>query len=386
MFLYKSAVSMPLSKPDLPVIDVPDEYGGGTWDPESWVASLFDNDDETHQLWCIIGAILRPNVPWDKALFFVGEDGAGGKSTVTELLRALVGVGNYSSMSVSDFTATGSEFRFEELPEVMAIIADENEDEYLDKSKRFKLTVTKEDQQFQRKYQKSITVALRCIAIQCFNSDPRIKDRTSAFYRRLMYVPFLKNFLKDGTKNPLIKRDYVHRKEVLEYILYKVMHMEDYYEIPETESGSKALAGLREDNDPIMQFWLYHKDRFMLDYYPTELIYDIYRGWHANTNPASEKPAGQTLFRKRLASVLRLLESDEWSATDSMYVKKYVPNEPVELLILEYDTCSKWRNPTYKGDVKSRICTIPTARMYNDKGNGRGFLRITANDSCGVTS
>ena len=98
VFPYKSAVSMPLSKPDLPIIDVPEEYGGGTWDPESWVASLFDNDDEIHQLWCIIGAILRPNVPWDKALFFVGEDGAGGKSTVTELLRALVGVGNYSPM------------------------------------------------------------------------------------------------------------------------------------------------------------------------------------------------------------------------------------------------------------------------------------------------
>lgn len=65
--------------------------------------------------------------------------------------------------------------------------------------------------------------------VQCLNEMPRIKDKSDSFYRRQLFIPFTKCFT--GAERKYIKQDYLKRKDVLEYVLWKVLNM-DYYELP----------------------------------------------------------------------------------------------------------------------------------------------------------
>ena len=61
-----------------PIIQEPD---GGLWDVESWMSELSDDPEVVNLLWCIIGAIIRPNVPWYKSTWFYSESGNNGKGS-----------------------------------------------------------------------------------------------------------------------------------------------------------------------------------------------------------------------------------------------------------------------------------------------------------------
>ena len=52
------------------------------WDVESWMDDLFDDPELVELMWKILGAIIRPNVPWDKSAWFYSESGNNGKGTL----------------------------------------------------------------------------------------------------------------------------------------------------------------------------------------------------------------------------------------------------------------------------------------------------------------
>ncbi len=58
-------------------------------------------------------------------------------------------------------------------------------------------------------------------------------------YRRLLVVPFDKRF--EGCERKYIKNDYLHRKEVLEYVLFHVLREMDYYELSVPEASVDEL-------------------------------------------------------------------------------------------------------------------------------------------------
>ena len=87
--------------------------------------------------------------------------------------------------------------------------------------------------------------------IECVNEIPRLKDRSESLMRRLLLVPFKKCFT--GAERKYIKNDYLHRKEVLEYVLFKVMNM-DNYELSNPTACKEMMGEFRVNNDPVAQF------------------------------------------------------------------------------------------------------------------------------------
>ena len=67
--------------------------------------------------------------------------------------------------------------------------------------------------------------------VQCVNEIPRVRDKSESMLRRLLVIPFKKRF--QGKERKYIKDDYLHRKDVLEYVLYHVLAETDYYELDE---------------------------------------------------------------------------------------------------------------------------------------------------------
>ena len=68
------------------------------WDVESWIQDLFDDPELANLIWELLGAILRPNVSWDKSAWFLSDTGNSGKGTLCELMRNLAGEGSFTSI------------------------------------------------------------------------------------------------------------------------------------------------------------------------------------------------------------------------------------------------------------------------------------------------
>ena len=83
-------------------ITIHNDEDGADWDVESWMDTLSDDADVVETLWQILGAIIRPNVAWNKSAWFYAESGNNGMGTLCELMRQLCGEGSYESIKLED--------------------------------------------------------------------------------------------------------------------------------------------------------------------------------------------------------------------------------------------------------------------------------------------
>ena len=189
------------------------------WDVESWIQDLFDDPELANLIWELLGAILRPNVSWDKSAWFLSDTGNSGKGTLCELMRNLAGEGSFTSIPLAKFS---KDFNLELLITANSIIVDENSVGIcIDQAEAFKAAVTGDVILADRKFKTPVAIKFRGMIIECVNEIPRLKDRSESLMRRLLLVPFKKCFT--GAERKYIKNDYLHRKEVLEYVLFKTI-------------------------------------------------------------------------------------------------------------------------------------------------------------------
>ena len=328
---------------------------GTDWDVESWMHTLSDDQEIVDVLWEILGAIIRPNVPWNKSAWFYSESGNNGKGTLCELMRQLCGEGAYAAIKLDDM---GKDFALEPLIRASAVIVDENDvGTFIDKAANLKAIITGDIVPINRKFKTAIAYRFRGFMVQCLNEMPRIKDKSDSFYRRQLFVPFEKCFT--GVERKYIKTDYLHRKEVLEYVLKRVMHM-DYYSLSEPEACKDVLEEYKEFNDPVRQFWEEHQDDFKWDLLPNMFLYDLYRAWF-NKNVPSGSPVGKNTFVKEIAS---LAEADGVWIYRKDAVRRGSKMDAAEPLIAQYNL-RDWMNLRYLGanDIV-RLCTPPVVTSF----------------------
>lgn len=335
---------------------------GTDWDVESWILDIMDDKPDMAELiWQVIGAIIRPNVKWGRACFMYSESGNNGKGTLCSLMRNLVGEGSYTSIPLADF---GKDFMLEPLIHSSAVIVDENDvGTYLDKVGNLKAVITGDVVQINRKFKQPISFRFNGFMVQCLNELPRVKDKSDSFYRRQLFIPFTKCFT--GAERKYIKNDYLKRKEVLEYVLYRVLHM-DYEEFTVPEECKNALEEYKEFNDPVRQFMDEIMEQLQWDLVPFTFLYDLYKSWHAKAYP-SGSIQGKNTFIKDVLNLIR--ESDTWYCDNkSNKIRPEHRMDKPEPLIWDYKL-EDWYNPNYKGGDVNKICKPAL------KANYRGILR-----------
>lgn len=359
VFLSKAAVNYNPNAVNVPITHSGD---GTTWDVESWMASLSDDPEIVELLWEILGAIIRPHVRWNKSAWFFSDVGNNGKGTLCELMRNITGPSTYASIPLSDF---GKEFQLEPLARASAVIVDENDvGTFIDKAANLKAIITNDVISINRKHKVPIAYQFWGFMVQCLNEFPRIKDKSDSFYRRQLFVPFTKNF--EGIERKYIKNNYLHREDVLEYVLKRVLHM-DYYALSEPEATQIVLAEYKEFNDPVRAFFQEFQDQFTWDLLPFPFLYDMYRSWFGRTSP-SGSPVGRNIFVKDIVAIAR--KSETWYCTDkNLNIRPGQKLTKPEPLVIEYDL-KDWFNKSYTGPEVSK-----KAVPYPIKGTYRGLLR-----------
>ena len=347
VFMAKSRINY---NPNATNINIHNNEDNTDWNVEDWMFSLSDDPDVVNVLWEVLGAIVRPNVPWNKSAWFYSETGNNGKGTLCELMRQLCGDGSYASIPLSDM---GKDFMLEPLTRATAIIVDENDvGTYIDKAANLKAIITNDAISINRKFKQAIQYRFYGFMVQCLNEMPRIKDKSDSFFRRQLFIPFTKCFT--GAERKYIKHDYLHRTEVLEYVLYRVLNMSNYtLSVP--DACKTALAEYREYNDPVRQFVEEILPRCTWDLLPFTFLYDLYRAWFEKYIP-SGSPQSRNTFIKDL--LIAIQGNELWECPDkNKKIKTSNRLDYPEMMIQEF-RLTTWMNPRYTASYdKAKMCT-----------------------------
>lgn len=362
VFLTKSKVNY---NPTATNVVIHNPIDNTDWDVESWLNELSDDPEIVQVLWEILGAIIRPNVRWNKSAWFYSETGNNGKGTLCELMRQLCGAGAYASIPLSEF---GKDFVLEPLTRATAIIVDENDvGTFIDKAANVKAVITNDVIQINRKFKTPIAYQFYGFMVQCLNEFPRIKDKSDSFYRRQLFIPFDKCFT--GHERRYIKDDYLHRTEVLEYIMMKVLNM-NYYTLSEPTACRNILDEYKSFNDPIRQFWEEISQSLSWDLIPFGFAYSLYKAWFKMNSP-SGAIQGKNTFINDLLNVVK--DDPNWYGDKTTTIKVAHRMDQPEFLIATYGL-TDWMRQGYKGNEPEKLChpEFPGTQIF------RGLQRVSS--------
>lgn len=348
VFLTKSKVDY---KPNAINPKIHNPIDDTDWDVESWVNDLSDDPEIVQVIWEILGAIIRPNVRWNKSAWFYSETGNNGKGTLCELMRQLCGAGAYASIPLSEF---GKDFVLEPLTRATAIIVDENDvGTFIDKAANVKAVITNDVIQINRKFKTPIAYQFWGFMVQCLNEFPRIKDKSDSFYRRQLFIPFEKCFT--GHERRYIKDDYLHRPEVLEYVMKRVLNM-NYYVLSEPTACKNILDEYRSFNDPVRQFWGEVSDKLAWDFIPYGFAYSLYKAWFKLNSPSGAVQGKNTFLRDLRVVISECGTYKEYSTSNPINGEQTNCFSEPEYLIANYDLVD-WKRQGYTGIDIGVMCT-----------------------------
>ena len=363
VFLTKSRVNY---NENAKCINIHNDLDDTDWNVEDWMNDLSDDPGVVHLLWQILGAIIRPHVSWNKSRWFYSEKGNNGKGTLCELMRQICGDGAYASIPLSDM---GKDFMLEPLTRASAIIVDENDvGTFIDKAANLKAIVTNDVIQINRKFKTPIPYKFYGFMVQCLNEMPRVRDKSDSFFRRQIFIPFNKCFT--GKERRYIKTDYLRRPEVLEYVLYKVLHME-YYTFDVPPSCEQALNDYKEFNDPVRVFIDEVVNECSWDLIPFTFLYDLYKKWFKLNMPSGTIQNKSTFINDLIGA---LGDNEIWYATRKTQYRTNKFTFKCEPLIAKYEL-TEWENSKYKNKKTATMedrCTINPDSMTDRQ---RGIVR-----------
>ena len=362
--------------PDAQLVTIHNNDDGTDWDVESWLRDLsgglinkFDQDTNT-LFWQIIASAINPKQVNAKAIFFYSSVGNNGKGTYGQLLKNLVGKENYSSLPIPAFK---HEYMKEQLLGKTLNIADENPvDIYLDSVQDFKAVITGDDILINRKFEKPIAVQIKAINIQMLNGLPRTKDKSDSFYRRLIIVPFVYSFTNNGER-AYIKQDYIHRPDVLEYVLKRALEMEPFSEFVTPKASIEALAQYKEDNNSAVEFWNEFENQFAWSILPPNFLYALYLAWFQEEHGGEQKSCfSKKTFLHHIQNHLQQNPHWEFKATREICPNPFYVGSSMnadEPLITRYNL-TQYMDPAYKGTDNE------LKRAFKRPRTARGVVRI----------
>lgn len=338
---------------------------GTDWDVESWMEDLTDDPEISNLLWEITGALLRPNVPWNKSAWLYSDRGENGKGTLCAMWRNLCGSAA-TSIPISDFS---KDFMLSSLTTSQAIIVDENDvGTFIDKAGALKAVITNDVVYINRKFKNPIHYQFHGFMVQCLNELPHFKDKSDSIYRRQLFIPMNKCFT--GKARTYIKSDYINRPEVLEYVMKRVFDM-DYYTLSEPDACRIILDEYKIYNDPVRQFWTEFEDQFVWDILPYSFLYSLFKEWFKRDNP-SGSIMGRNTFIKYLQNAVNGTSVFQVPVGNSK-IRTTGRMDATERLIATYNLVD-WQTP----GLSSKLSTIEAMCRPMIAESYRGLIRISA--------
>lgn len=280
----------------LSTIQLQVEYKADSTCPK-WLKTLDEifesNQEKINLLQEFFGLCLTNETKFEKALFLLGE-GANGKSVILFILQRLLGDDNFSAIPLEKFN---NHHYLANLFSKLANIAIETSVASSVYDSTFKAIVSGDPITADAKFKHPFVFRPYCKLIFALNNMPRVDDKTSAFFRRLLILRFNKIF-QEEEQNKNLKFELL--KEINGIFLWslnglKSLREKGHFKIP-TEMEAE-IDDYRKDNNNVL---LFVEDQCEFDVtfqISKDELYSFYSNWCKTNNylPCAKKKFGKEL-------------------------------------------------------------------------------------------
>lgn len=171
----------------------------------SWIKDVMLGDEALVKiLQEYMGYVIRGGeYKYHKALWLSGS-GRNGKSTFLSVLKALIGTGNYSTLSIRQII--GDKFSSADLDGKIANFSEETSPEELSDSGPFKNLTGDGELLAQKKYGDPYSFRNRAKLIMTYNEVPILKDLSPGMLSRPIIIPFKKDLTDESLQDRNLKK------------------------------------------------------------------------------------------------------------------------------------------------------------------------------------
>lgn len=284
---------------------------GATWHdgappkPKRWLQFLsetIETPEVIAQLQEFFGNCLTRITDFGKFLLLVGP-GSDGKSTVINVLKAIVGGENCSSVALEDLE---DQFQRSALYGKLLNVGEEVSTEAL-QSKVLKAIVTGGEIQASFKYKDSFKFKAYCKLAYATNSRPRVFDNSDGFYRRILPIRFKHQYLESHPQwdpqleNKLMAElDGIFAWSVVG--LHRLLKQNRYTACKETDD---YILDYRRYNSPVMAFL---QDECELSEGQSVDLKDLYGAYKKYCAEGGYKPLSRDNFAEEFSTATKKLE------------------------------------------------------------------------------
>lgn len=235
---------------------------GNTIDIEQVIADMavdeFGNPSEgiRQQIWEVLDTVARPGVTRGKVAMLHGEMANDGKSTLRKLAISMTGEANVCTFQPDAFE---KDFALASLvnPTYKPLIyPDDTTYARIENSANFKSFVTGDPVGTDQKYGDMVTINTdgMSMVLNC-NDLPSTREKGFEITRRFHIIEMRSAFGRGNRKEIHgIKRDFVGRPDVSEYVIYRCIHMDHKDEYTVTEDSAAALDEWVTSNDSVAAY------------------------------------------------------------------------------------------------------------------------------------
>jgi len=266
-----------------------------------WQKSLdqiFENDAARIMLLQeYFGYCLTRDNDYEKALFLFGE-GANGKSVVLYVLEELIGKDNCSSIPLEKFNDSHYIARLRDKLVNISLETNAKTNVY---DNMFKAIVTGDTISADEKYGQPFQFKPYCKLLFSTNNMPRVGDKTEGYYRRLLILPFNRQFSIEE-RDPKLKHKIV-ASELDGIFLWSLngltrLRKRGYFE--ESASMQTVKDAYRKENNNVI---IFVEEQCVLDAQAdvgSDALYVAYRDWclESEYRPLSKIMFGRELLRQ----------------------------------------------------------------------------------------
>lgn len=237
---------------------------------------------------------------YHKALWLEGT-GRNGKSTFIDVMKALIGANNFSTLSIRSLI--NDKFAGSDLDGKIANFSEETSPQELADSGPFKNLTGDGDISAQKKFGDIYSFRNRAKLVMSYNTIPDLKDLSIGMLSRPIIVPFRKEIGELEQDHDMKRKLFTELPGIFNFALEGFRRLERQNRFTESENSKSALLQIREESCNVYQ-WIENYVQFTEDT-ETKLrageIYTAYRG--------REKYAyGISAFGRKLNSHPRIKE------------------------------------------------------------------------------
>lgn len=243
------------------------------------------------------GYCLTRDNDYEKALFLFGE-GANGKSVVLYVLEELIGKDNCSSIPLEKFNDSHYIARLRDKLVNISLETNAKTNVY---DNMFKAIVTGDTISADEKYGQPFQFKPYCKLLFSTNNMPRVGDKTEGYYRRILILPFNRQFSIEE-RDPKLKQK-IAASELDGIFLWSLngltrLRKRGYFE--ESASMQTVKDAYRKENNNVI---IFVEEQCVLDAQAdinSDALYVAYRDWclESEYRPFSKILFGRELVRQ----------------------------------------------------------------------------------------